>query len=273
MGKIFKALEKLQIADDSKAPFCIVPEDPSHEPANDGEETTPTEQGTVISGNLDPSLLTHFKPHSLEAEQFRILKTNILFPDKGVPPRSIMITSSTPGDGKSFVASNLAVSIANSIDEYVLLMDCDLRRPSIHSRFGFSDIPGLSEYLSDLRPLSSIIKKTQINKLSILPAGVPPSNPSELVSSEQMRLLLNEVKTRYDDRYIIIDSPPPYLTSEASALARQVDGIVIVVKTGKTKKEAVQDLIDTYGKKKILGVVKNFSYHRPGRGYENYGYK
>ena len=87
-----------------------------------------------------------------------------------------------------------------------------------------------------------------------------------------MRLLLHEVKTRYDDRYIIIDSPPPYLTSEASALARQVDGIVIVVKTGKTKKEAVQDLIDTYGKKKILGVVKNYSYDKPGRGYKSYGY-
>jgi exopolysaccharide/PEP-CTERM locus tyrosine autokinase len=273
VGKIFKALEKLQITDDSNASVSIVAEDPSCELVNDGEEIPLMEQDECIPGDLDSSIITHFKPHSLEAEQFRILKTNILFPDKGVPPRSIMITSSTPGDGKSFVASNLAVSIANSIDEYVLLMDCDLRRPSIHSRFGFSDILGLSEYLSDGCPLSSIIKKTQINKLSILPAGTPPLNPSELVSSEQMRLLLDEVKTRYDDRYIIIDSPPPYLTSEASALARQVDGIVIVVKTGKTKKEAVQDLIDTYGKNKILGVVKNFSYDRPGRGYKTYGYK
>ncbi|MDY0221013.1 MAG: polysaccharide biosynthesis tyrosine autokinase [Desulfobacterium sp.] len=223
--------------------------------------------------NLDKSLITHLKPHSVEAEQFRILKTAILFPQTGIPPRTIMVTSTVPGEGKSFVASNIAISIAQSIDEYVLLMDCDLRRPSQHSRFGFSNVFGLSDHLAHRgeKSLGSIILKTAVDKLSLLPAGKPPANPSELISSEEMRFLLQEVKDRYHDRYIIIDSPPPYLTAEANALARQVDGIVIVVKKGKTKRSHMRDLIDTYGKDKILGVVKNFSEQK--HGYKQYVYK
>jgi len=182
-----------------------------------------------------------------------------------------MVTSTVPGEGKSFVASNIAVSIAKSIDEYVLLMDCDMRLPSLHKRFGFSDIPGLSEYLLNGVLLESILHKTSIDKLSLLPAGNPPPNPSELISSEQMRRLLYEVKNRYEDRFIIIDSPPPHLTSEASVLARQVDGIVIVVKTGKTNRSDVQNLIDSYGRDKILGVVKNFA--GPKNGFKQYEYK
>lgn len=221
--------------------------------------------------NLDKNLITYLKPHSFEAEQFRILKTAILFPHTGTPPRTIMVTSTAPGEGKSFVASNIAISIAQSIDEYVLLMDCDLRLPSLHTRFGFASLPGLSEYLRDERSLGSIMCKTAIDKLSLLPAGEPPANPSELISSDQMRRLIHEVKGRYQDRYIIIDSPPPYLTAEANALARQVDGIVIVVKPGKTKRSDLQDLIDTYGKEKIIGVVKNFSTRR--HGFKKYEYK
>lgn len=304
MGKIFNALEKSNdikkdinleqaaVAEDKtrKGNFSELEEEPEaeaevkaevpkphiesgfemREPEPESEAEVETQE-VHLPGNLDKGLVTHLKPHSFEAEQFRILKTTILFPHKGTPPRTIMVTSSAPGEGKSFVASNIAISIAKSIDEYVLLMDCDLRLPSLHTRFGFSDIPGLSEYLLEGKSLGSIIRKTAIDKLSLLPAGKPPSNPSELISSEQMRRLLHEVKDRYEDRYIIIDSPPPYLTAEANALARQVDGIIIVVKTGKTKRSDVQDLIDTYGKEKILGVVKNFADQR--QGFKKHEYK
>ena len=225
------------------------------------------EGGTLdhsVTGQLDRDIVCYYKPHSMEAEQFRLLKTTILFPDEGAPPRTIMVTSTAPDEGKSFVAANLAVSLASSIDEYVLLMDCDLRRPSIHTKFGFSqDTPGLSEYLKHERPLAEILQKTALEKLTIMPCGRPPSNPSELISSDQMRHLIEEVKARYDDRYIIFDSPPPYITAEANALAKQVDAIIIVVRTGKTRKEDLQDLVDTYGKKKILGIVKNFDQPTP----------
>ena len=151
-------------------------------------------------------------------------------------------------------------------------MDCDLRAPRIQSMFGYNNMQGLSEYLTQAKPLSSLLVKTFLDKLTILPAGKIPPNPSELLSSEQMRRLIHEVKLRYSDRYIIIDTPPPYLTSETSVISRQVDGIVIVVKQGETRKKDIFDIIDIYGKEKILGVVYNFAKKKIGYGYGKYGY-
>jgi protein-tyrosine kinase len=228
----------------------------------------------VIPDNIHKSLVTVFTPHSIESEQFRMLKNNILFPEKGLPPKNIMVTSASPGEGKTFVAANLAVTIAQNIDEYVLLMDCDLRSPHVHKMFGLNNPPGLSEYLSRARPLSSLLVKTFLEKLTILPSGAIPPNPSELLSSEQMRRLLSEVKTRYSDRYVIIDTPPPYLTSETNALARHVDGIILVVRQGKTRKKEIENILEIYGKEKIIGVVQNFAQKKPGYGYgyHKYGY-
>ena len=126
------------------------------------------------NNNIDRNLIVHLQPNSFEAEQFKILRTNLLFPSSGKSPRSIMVTSAVPGEGKSFVAANLAVSIAQSIQEHVLLIDCDIRRSCAHTRFGFGDTPGLSDYLINRVPISSLILKTPVNKLSILPGGKPP---------------------------------------------------------------------------------------------------
>ena len=181
-----------------------------------------------------------------------------------------MVTSAIPGDGKSFVAANLAISIAQGVAEHVLLMDCDMRRSSIHRQFGFDDnVPGLCEYLSKGVDLSSLLKKTVVDKLTILPGGSTPDNPSELLSSKAMKLLLEQTKNRYSDRYIIVDSPPPHLTAETTALAKYVDGIVIVVRSGKTPKSLVNDLVNDLGREKILGVVLN-GYKTPAT--ERYGY-
>jgi protein-tyrosine kinase len=153
-------------------------------------------------------------------------------------------------------------------------MDCDLRKSTLHELFGLHVKYGLSDYLSSGRTLSSVLKKTYLDKLTILPGGKSPHNPSELLSSEQMRRLINEVKQRYSDRYIIIDTPPPYITSEGNALVRNVDGIILVVRNGKTRKKDVEDVIQLYGKEKILGVVYNFAEKSPGYGYgyQKYGY-
>ena len=291
MGKIFKALEKSQhsiengqdVVDDS---IDTKPSPDVHDPVHDQTHNQTHDpihnpiynraarenESEAITINIDPMLVTGLKPQSVEAEQFRRLKNNILFPEKGNPPRCIMITATAPGEGKSFVAANLAISIAQNIDEHVLLLDCDLRSPSIDAMFGFDHIQGLSEYLSEAKPLSSLLVKTFLNKLTLLPSGKIPPNPSELLSSEQMRRLIHEVKLRYTDRYIIIDTPPPYLTSETNAISRQVDGIIIVIKQGKTQKKDVLNLIDIYGKEKILGVVYNFAKKKTGYGYGKHGY-
>lgn len=272
MGKIFEALEKSGTVE--------------HQQINDKTnnihtiESRFTLKSTESFEIMSQNLITVHKPHSVESEQFRNLKNNILFPEKGEAPRTIMVTSTAPGEGKSFVAANLAVSIAQSIDEYVLLMDCDLRAPSIHTLFGLEAFEGLTEYLASSKPLSHLILNTYLDKLKILPAGSIPKNPSELLSSEQMRRLLHEVKLRYNDRYVIVDTPPPYITSETSVLSRQIDGIVIVVRQEKTRKQDVFDVIDIYGREKILGIVYNdakslIGYGRYGYGkygYGKYGY-
>ena len=206
---------------------------------------------------MDPNLVSLFNPQSFEAEQFKILRSNLLFPISGHPPRSVMVTSPHPGDGKSFVASNLAISVALNINRHVLLMDCDLRRPSIHTRFGFENIPGLSDYLSNGTPLSDLLIRTSIDKLTILPGGQPPENPSELLSSEGMSRLLKETTDRYHDRLIILDSPPPAMSAESSVLARWVDGVLLVVNHGKTSKELLSDVIDRVGREKIIGAIVN----------------
>ncbi len=277
MGKIFKALEKSQHKVDNKTddveneikaePLSGVPggKDSLHNPAitgNNPVDTTP----------VDPMLVTCLNPQSVESEQFRLLKNSILFPEKGKVPKCIMITSTSPGEGKSFVAANLAISLSQSIDEYVLLMDCDLRDPSIGLMFGYNNKQGLSEYLAKGKSLSSLLIKTYLDKLTILPAGTIPNNPSELLSSAQMRRLINEVKLRYSDRYIIIDTPPPYLTSETSVISRQVDGIVIIIKHGETRRKDILNIIDIYGREKILGIVYNYAEKPIGNGYGKYGY-
>lgn len=219
---------------------------------------------------IDPTLITYHDPACVEAEIFKILRTNILFPKDGKPPRSIMVTSAIPGDGKSFVAANLSISIAQGIEEYVLLMDCDMRRSSIHKRFGLDDhVGGLSDYLSRGRPLPSLLQKTVVDKLTILPGGAPTANPSELLSCQAMRALLEETKSRYRDRYIILDSPPPQLTAETAALANYIDGIILVVKYGSTPKDLVKNLLEKVGREKVIGVVMNH-YRVPAT--ERYGY-
>ncbi len=223
---------------------------------------------------IDRNLVALRDPQSFEAEQFKILRTNILFPLAGRPPRSILLTSTAPGEGKTFAAANLAISIALNINRYVLLIDADLRRPQMHTRFGFPPVPGLSNYLADGRSLSTLLLHTKVEKLTLLPAGPPPNNPSELISSERMANLLTEVTARYPDRLIVIDAPPPAMAAETGVLARQVDGILVVVRYSSTRREALADLINRVGEKKILGSIVNRVETADSRyyGYKYVGY-
>jgi capsular exopolysaccharide synthesis family protein len=206
---------------------------------------------------IDKNLISIIKPYSLEANLFKLMRGRILFPISGKPPKSIMITSAAPGEGKSFIASNLAVNLAQNIAEYVLLVDCDLRKPSIHKKFGFGNVKGLSEHISNGHELSDLFLKTVVDKLTILPAGKPPHNPSEILSSTKMADLIDELQSRYDDRYLIFDSPPPLLAPETSAIAKRVDGIIVVIKFGDTSLKIVEQMLDDLGNEKIKGVVIN----------------
>ena len=227
---------------------------------------------------FNKNLMSLLEPRSYVAEQFKILRTSILFPIAGEVPKSILVTSALPGEGKSFVAANLAVSIALNINKHVLLMDCDIRKPDIHRQFGIGNVAGLNEYLMQKSELASLLVRTDVDRLTILPGGEPSHNPSELLSSERMAELIEEVKHRYPDRLIVIDSPPTNLASETSFLARQVDGILVVAKHRQTPRQDVADLLELLGSDKIIGVVLNrvdmalkrkygYSYSGKYRGY------
>jgi exopolysaccharide/PEP-CTERM locus tyrosine autokinase len=244
-------------------------------PHREDEAAVLSESGStgISLDRIDPNLVSVVNPQSLETEIFKVLRGKILFPASGKPPRSIMVTSAVPGEGKSFVASNLAVNMAQNIEDHVLLMDCDLRRPSIHRMFGLGRVMGLSEHLANGNKIEDLLIKTGLGKLSLFPSGMPPYNPSEVLSSAKMEKLLDELKTRYQDRYLIIESPPPMLAPETSAIAKQVDAIIVVIKFGSTPMDAVEELIDNLGKEKIIGAVINRFDARTSRyyGYRKYG--
>jgi protein-tyrosine kinase len=270
MGKIFDALEK---ADGQLVKRGTLRRAKKYakenQIVNEKVVALPALNKNATSLELDKNLITYHNPQSVEAELFKVLRTNLLFPAEGQPPKVILVTSPLPGDGKSFTSANLAISIAQGVEEHVMLIDCDVRKPTIHSLFGHKQVTGLSDYLAAGPDIAKILLKTPIAKLTLFPAGKPPQNPTELLSSKKMKALLEEVKGRYEDRYIIIDSPPPSMAAETNAIVNYVDGVLIVVKAGKTPQSAVTETIEQIGKEKVLGIVLN---HADQSVKKYYGY-
>jgi len=207
-------------------------------------------------GSFRP-LVSLFQPGSLGAEQFRRLRTHVLKLNISDPPKTIMVTSAIAGEGKTFVAANLAAGIAHDLHFHALLVDCDLRNPSLSQWFSVQNGHGLSDYLVGRRQLSELLMKTEMEKLSILTGGSAQEKPAELIGSKRMEALIHELKSRYNDRYIILDATPLLVTTEPEVLARLVDGILIVVRANVTPRETVKQAIASLDKKKILGFVLN----------------
>jgi len=208
------------------------------------------------------------------AEQYKMLCSQLLFPQNRPIPRTIMVTSAVPGEGKSVVASNLAVSIAAGKQHHVLLMECDLRRPSLCQIFGLdNNSPGISEYLQGEGQLSNFLQKTSTDNVTLLPAGQMTQNPYELLSSRKMRDLVDEVGKRYEDRYIILDSTPAQVAAETGLLSKFIDGVVLVIGCGKSSREVIQHAVKKIGKEKFLGVVFNYfeGNHTHDYYYDYYG--
>ena len=270
MGKIADALErhdkeKVVKLDDVKEtpPRRLVVEEPEVKLARKITSELSSDK------SFSDSLVMLSSPDSADAETFKVLRGQILFPKDRKVPRSMLVTSTFPAEGKTYVAANLAATLALSIDEYVLVIDADLRRPRLHRMFGFSKVQGLHEYLVGSRNIEELILKSGIDKLSILPAGKPPRNPTELLSSNMMIKFLDEVKERYKDRFIIIDSPPSSVTAESKFLGQHVDGIIYVVMANKTPRKDIEKAIDNLGREKILGVVFN-GYEQVRKSYYRY---
>jgi protein-tyrosine kinase len=205
----------------------------------------------------DQKLISYYDSDSVASEQFRKLRTQLLRVRSPRPPRTILVTSSAAGEGKTFVAANLAAGIAHDFHAYSLLVDCDLRNPSLGKWFGIHNGFGLSDYLVGKKEISELLIKTEVERLKVLLGGTLQDNPTELIGSARMEALIKELKERYSDRYIILDSTPLLATSEPEVLSKLVDGIIFVVRAGMTPRETVKQAISSLEKDKILGVVLN----------------
>jgi tyrosine-protein kinase Etk/Wzc len=205
----------------------------------------------------EKALICYQKTTNPTIESYRALRTSILFSSpEDKPLKTILITSSLPGEGKSFIATNLA-SIFSQVNERVVLIDVDMRRPKLYKLFNIDQKPGLSAFLTGNVSLEEIIRMTPFNNLSIITSGAIPPNPSELLSSGKIRALLEDLKLKFDR--IIIDSPPALNVADTHLLASNVDGVVLVVKGASTRFEAVvgakNKILESKGK--LIGAVVN----------------
>lgn len=190
---------------------------------------------------------------SVSAESYRMVRTNIQYCSYDDRIRSIMVTSSNPGEGKSTFIGNLAITMAQE-DKKVLLIDCDMRKPRAHKNFGLSNLKGLSEVLIGKVNYKDAVQKYSDN-LYVLTSGKTPPNPSEMLSSKGMENLIQEVDKEYD--MVLIDTPPVRYVTDAQILSTKTDGTIFVIRSGRTKREEVIEsklLLDKVGAK-ILGPV------------------
>lgn len=213
------------------------------------------------------------------AEEFRVVKrpliTNVQAGDAPERHRNlIMVTSSLPGEGKSFCALNLALSIAMERDITVMLVDADVAKPSVLNNLGLRAEAGLMDLLLDRSlQVGDVLLKTNIDKFSILPAGRRHKHATELLASEAMARLLDEIATRYPDRIVIFDSPPLLVTSEARELAAHMGQIVMVVEAGRTSQDAVNEALSYLQVCDIVNLLMNKTESLTAMdGYGGYGY-
>lgn len=241
------------------------PSTPDTSPAITGSET-----GVLFPGFLDgqfrsPSWeapnaeqLLFLQPentHQVEREQFRTLRSRLYQMRATKPVRAILVSSALPGEGKTFVSVNLAMAITRQSGRRVLLVDADLRKPTLHRLLGAPVDPGLSEYLAGGADEVSVIQRAPISTLCFVPAGKTASNPGELIGNGRLKTLIEKVAPLFD--WVIIDSPPAVPITDASLMAEATDGVLLVVKASSSPFDVVKKACAEFHRKPVLGVVLN----------------
>ncbi|MEW8992895.1 CpsD/CapB family tyrosine-protein kinase [Clostridium sp.] len=195
------------------------------------------------------------EPKSIVAESYRTLRTNLQYSSFDSDYKVIVITSSNPSEGKSTIAGNLALSLSKG-DKKVILVDCDLRKPTLHKRFKMSNVTGLSEIILE-KETNVIVGQRYNENLIVITAGTIPPNPSEMLGSKYMSNLIDALRELYD--YVILDTPPIQLVTDAQILSAMADGTILVVRAEETKKSSVHNAIDLLRKvnANIIGIVLN----------------
>ena len=225
-------------------------------------------------------MITHKRPRSNIAETFRNIRTKVISPSVGNPRKLMLVTSTAPDEGKTFVVSNLAVAIAQT-GKKTLIVDTDFRNPRLNSVFNVKRKPGLSDHLMGKNEIEVVINPTKISNLSVVTCGRIPPNPSELLGSNSMEMFCKAVREKFD--IVLFDTPPSLMVTDAVVLSNILDGVIFVIKSSvherKVVERAISQITNKNKKHEVLGVVMNnidvsrgsYFYHYYS-SYYKYGY-
>jgi polysaccharide biosynthesis transport protein len=252
--------------------LAVVPTALSHRMrlATNSRKAEESKEQSLLRPLISQSENLRNKSASMLTEAYRGLRTSLLLSAAGTPPKTILFTSSQPSEGKTTTTINTAISLAQ-LGLSVVIIDADLRRPSVHKVFGMTPSQGISNYLSHHMPLAPLLQPCSIPCVSVLPCGSIPPNPTELLSSEKMRTMVQLLKEHFD--HVLIDSPPLTNFADSLVLSTLADGVILVVQSGQSRRRVVQrvrrDLMRVGAK--IFGVVLN-KVDNKSNGYEDYHY-
>ncbi len=232
----------------------------------------PSVNEVIVPLNVNnPFLVTVNEPFGIVTEEFNKFRARILSLTNGDPLKNtLLVTSSVPNEGKSMTAINLAISIAQTTDYSVLLIDADLRRPSIHEFFDLPVGPGFVQCLRDNMPFEKVLVKTGLGKLSLLSAGQQVNDSLKLLSSKRMKEFVQEVKERYPNRYVIFDSPPVLPFADARVIGPLLDGTIFVTRENHSRLKQVKEGLESLHDSHVLGVLCNDTKFDVGHRYDSY---
>lgn len=216
----------------------------------------------------DSHLIDISKPHEAPAEEFRTLRTRLNHLQTLQPLHTLVVTSPSPAEGKSFAAVNLAVTESQLEGNSTLLIDCDFRRPIVHNLFQIERSPGMTDYLQGKVPLEECIRKIAGSNLYIIPAGEAVVNPLELLNLREMKVLLEQLPQAFN--WVILDSPPLLFAADASLLSTLCSGTILVVRVGTTTIDSVTRAMQALCENNVLGIIVNGA--RRGELYSKYTY-
>ncbi len=264
MDRLEKALQKareLRRRDGAAAVETLPPSAQVKPPADiaGGARPLQSETAQVPDTLLEQNRIVARLTRSANADVFRILRTKVLQAMARENMRTIAVTSANYGDGKTTVSTNLALSIALDVNQTVVLVDLDLRSPSVHSVLGLETDVGLTDYIVDDAPVSKCLVRPNFERLTVLPITRPLENSSELLGTPKMAQLAHELKTRYPNRMVIYDMPPLLSQDDTMAFLPQVDGVILVVRDGTTKAEDIEHCLHALEGSRLIGTVLNNS--------------
>jgi capsular exopolysaccharide synthesis family protein len=252
------------------ASALTLPLPPAEPPPIDSHHLASPAVAAPADARLDPHLVAALAPHSLAAEQYRSLRTRLARAENSGALRVLIVTSPGKGDGKSLTAANLALTMAQEFQHRVLLLDADLRQPAVHTLFGVSSQPGLSDVLMGGASIDEALVAIPDHHLTVLPAGAIPSHPAELLGSAGMRRVVDTLRARFDR--IILDMPPVAPLADVHIALPHAQGLLLIVRAGITPKPAIERALDGLDMTKVLGLVLNEAGDDSEKDYPGYGY-